>query len=644
MVSERRRDPFRVRQGPRLGTRLTRALVTTAGAALLVAGLIFDVFVYVSQRDALVEDITVQARIAADNSSAAVIFEDQTAASQILMGLQSDSGILHAELRDAEGRFIASYTVPGSSDIDVLAASDMPQGVAHLFDDKRLLVRHPVRESERVVGEVRIVADVMPLYRRVAMHVFITVIAALIAFTLAFVLVLRIRGDIDATEARLDYLAYYDPVTGLPNRHAANEQIGRLIETVGKTSEGFGLMLLDLDDFKVVNDTLGHGVGDQLLKAIAERLAECMRPADIACRFGGDEFVILVPRVTVRSQLELMGRAVIAGLEAPLAVADHEIRVRGSIGIAQFPADAADAASLIRAADTAMYDAKAQGKNTYAIFDPAMEREARLRMRLESDLRRAVERKELKLVYQPIVDLREGRMVGVEALLRWHHAELGMVSPVEFIPLAERSDTIVEIGQWVLLTACRQMKAWADAGHANLYVAVNVSARQVRRGLRSQIDAALAASGLDARSLEIEITEHSMVEDIASNVAQLAALGELGIRVAVDDFGTGLSSLAYLKRLPINKLKIDRAFVKDLPASEDDAAIALAIVSMARSLGLTVVAEGVETEAQRSFLASQGCDCAQGFLFSRPVDAARIDQMLVAARASEMPAMAHTAG
>jgi len=257
-----------------------------------------------------------------------------------------------------------------------------------------------------------------------------------------------------------------------------------------------------------------------------------------------------------------------------------------------------------------------------------MERGAKLRMRLDADLRRAIERDELRLHYQPIIDLAQQRMVGVEALLRWSHPELGMVPPAEFITLAERSGTIVEIGEWVLHTACRQIKAWADAGHGDLYVAVNVSARQIRRGLRAQVEAALAATGADPRCLEIEITEHSMVEDIEANVAQLAALGQLGIRVAVDDFGTGLSSLAYLKRLPIEKLKIDRTFVRDLPEDGDDAAIALAIVSMAHSLSLTVVAEGVETEAQRDFLRTHGCDCAQGFLYSPALDVASLAPLL----------------
>ncbi|CAG1017091.1 putative signaling protein [Burkholderiaceae bacterium] len=625
-MKERRQDPFRVQQEPRLGNRLMRALVVSSGAALLIAGLIFDGFVYLSLRGAMVEDLTMQARIAADNTSAAVLFDDPLAAAQTLDALRASRAILHADLHDANGRVIARYGTP-EEHAPLDAAAPISNESGHTVAGDRIYVTQLVQEAGRTVGSLHIVATLGPLYRRVAIHVAMTVFATGVAFAFAFVLAIRIRRDIDATEARLDYLAYYDAVTGLLNRRAANQQIQRLIDTMGH-HEGFALVLVDLDDFKTVNDTLGHACGDELLRKFAARLKHHMRPADVAFRLGGDEFLILAPRLSGHGPLQALGQAAQQALEAPIAVAGHEIRVRASMGIAQFPRDAVDAASLVRAADIAMYDAKSQGKNTFTVFHPDMERDARQRMRLDADLRLALERDELHLVYQPIIDLKQRRMVGVEALLRWRHPELGLVMPGEFIALAERSGIIVDIGQWVLHTACRQVKAWADSGHPGFYVAVNVSARQIRRGLRGQIDSALASSGADPRSLEIEITEHSMVEDIQSNVAQLALLSALGVGVAVDDFGTGLSSLAYLKRLPINKLKIDRTFVKDVPSEGDDGAIALAIVSMSRSLGLTVVAEGVETEAQQDFFSRHGCDCAQGFLYSRPVEPEAIAELL----------------
>ncbi len=629
LSGERRKDPFRVRQGPRLGDRLARAVVVIAGTALLVAGLIFDAFVYFSLRDAMVDDLTVQARIAAENSSAAILFNDGRAAAETLGGLQASPAILSAEVHDMQHRVVARYDaqrVPRDPGFD--AVPDFSDGADHVYVGNRVYVMQPVLLAQRQVGWVQLAASLTPLYTRVATYVLITLLATFVAFAVAFLLVLRIRREIDATESRLDYLAYFDPVTGLPNRHAANEQIFGLIETVGRTSDGFALLLLDLDDFKNINDTLGHVVGDQVLRALATRLTEYMRPSDVACRFGGDEFVLLAPRISERAHLQLLGQAAMLALDAPLVVGTHEIRVRGSVGVAQFPADASDAAGLVRAADTAMYAAKSLGKNTYAIFHADMERGLRTRLRLDNDLRHAIERNELRLLYQPIVDMRQQRMVGVEALLRWAHPELGIISPAEFIPSAEHSGLIVEIGQWVLDTACRQLKCWADRGHADLHMAVNVTARQIRRGLKGQVDNALALSGANPQNLEIEITEHSMVEDIDSNVAQLVALRSLGIRVAVDDFGTGLSSLAYLKRLPINKLKIDGVFVKDLPHNGDDAAIVAAIVSLGRNLGLVVVAEGIETEAQRTFLVEHGCDCAQGFLYSHPLSTEVLDEVL----------------
>jgi diguanylate cyclase (GGDEF)-like protein len=633
---ERRRDPFRVQPGPQLGRRLMRAVALSVSTALLLAGLSFDAYVYFSLRAAMVDDLTAQAHIVADNSSAAVLFGDNGAAAQTLSGLQSSEAIERASLHDLQGRLLAAYSAPG---LRTQRVDNAPQALAnegHRFAENRLHVRVPVREGDRVVGHVLLSASLRPLYERVAAFAAITLVVSLVSFALAYALAIGIRRQIEGTEKRLDYLAHYDPVTGLPNRHAANEQILRLIETVGRTSEGFGLLLLDLDDFKLVNDTLGHGVGDELLRALAGRLTKFMRATDIAFRFGGDEFVILSPRVVDPVQLQALANAAMRAFDEPLAVGAQLLRVRGSAGVALYPNDAVDAASLVLAADTAMYEAKRMGKNTFAVFQPRMLNDTTRRVQLEADLREAISHRQLRVLYQPIVDLGTQRLVGVEALLRWEHPQLGMVSPVEFIPIAETSGLIVDIGQWVLHAACLQIRRWHDAGH-RLHVAVNVSALQIRRGIQAQIDAALRASGADPRALQIEITEHSMVEDLASNVAQLEAVRALGIQVAVDDFGTGLSSLAYLKRLPIGKLKIDRAFVKDLPDSSDDAAIASAIISMAHSLSLTVVAEGIETTAQRDFLAAQRCDFAQGFLYSRPVTAQAIDAMLAAGRVMTTP-------
>ncbi len=613
-----------------LGRRLTRAVVVSSAVALLLSGLIFDAFVYLSLRAALIEELTVQARITAEHSSAALVFDDRRVATATLASLEASPLIRHAELRGADGQPIAHFHAAGRA-TEPLPAVD-PAGsaeVVHAFTDDALVVVAPVIEHGRVLGSLHVAASLAPLRLRVALYVAITALAGALAFAVAYLLVIRVRREVDATEHRLDYLAFFDPVTGLRNRHAAVEALRALIERAeGRAQAGFALLLVDLDDFKVVNDTLGHAAGDAVLQAVAARLSKYVQSEELVFRFGGDEFLVIAPGEQDAAQLRLLGQSVGVALEEPAEVAGRLIHVRSSVGIARYPLDATEQAALLRAADTAMYAAKALGKNTFEVFRAEMETHAQSRIRLDNDLRRAIERDELHLVYQPIVQLPSQRLVGVEALLRWNHPELGAVSPAEFVPVAERSGQIIDIGQWVLHAGCRQLKAWADAGHDDVYLAVNVSARQLRRGLTAQVEAALAASGADPAALEIEITEHSMVEDIDSNVAQLSALRERGLTVAVDDFGTGLSSLAYLKRLPINKLKIDRAFVKDLPQGGDDAAIVAAIASMARSLHLTLVAEGVETEAQHRFLAAQGCELIQGYLYSRPLPAAAVTELL----------------
>lgn len=613
-----------------LGRRLTRAVVVSSAVALLLSGLIFDAFVYLSLRAGLIEELTVQARITAEHSSAALVFDDRRVAAATLASLEASPLIRHAELRGADGQPIAHFHAEGHA-LEPLPAIGPagPTEVVHAFTDDALVVVAPVAERGRVLGSLHVAASLTPLRLRVALYVAITALAGALAFAVAYLLVIRVRREVDATENRLDYLAFFDPVTGLRNRHAAVDTLRTLIgRAEGGANAGFALLLIDLDDFKVVNDTLGHAAGDAVLQAVAARLTKYVQSEELVFRFGGDEFLVIAPGEQDAAQLRLLGQSVSVAFEAPAEVAGQLIPVRSSVGIARYPLDATEQAALLRAADTAMYAAKALGKNTFEVFRAEMETHAQNRIRLDNDLRHAIERDELHLVYQPIVQLPSQRLVGVEALLRWNHPELGAVSPAEFVPVAERSGQIIDIGQWVLHAACRQLRAWADAGHDDIVLAVNVSARQLRRGLTAQVEAALAASGADPAALEIEITEHSMVEDIDSNVAQLSALRERGLKVAVDDFGTGLSSLAYLKRLPINKLKIDRTFVKDLPQGGDDAAIVAAIASMARSLHLTLVAEGVETEAQHRFLAAQGCELIQGYLYSRPLPAAAVTELL----------------
>jgi len=618
----------------RLGLRLTRTAIAAAGVALLVAGVILNVFLYFWSRAALVEDMMVQARVAADNTAAPLLFNDLGAASETLGSLQASRAVLSARLFDARGAVFAVYhrfTNDVPPPLPATASGALPAPA--VFHRGWLYVNAPVRQDGRLLGRVELTVTLQPLFDRAIVFAAITAGSGLAALGIAYLLAVGIRRDIDRTEARLDELAFIDPVTRLYNRHAANEHLQALVERARSEGSGFSLMLLDLDDFKLINDTLGHGVGDDVLRRLAERLHDGLRTGDLVFRFGGDEFVIVGEGPVREGASERLGQAAMRSLQAPLQVGPHEIYVRGSAGIAQFPGDADDAHALLRAADMAMYGAKAAGKNTFAVFQPEMGQSSHARLRIDTELRHAIQRGELRLYYQPIVELRSGAVIGVEALVRWQHPQRGLLAPAEFIDVAEHTGLVVEMGEWVLEGAAQQLARWHEAGFSELYVAVNVSGRQIKRQvLLAQVERALAASGVNPARLEIEITEHTLVEDVNVNVQTLSALRGKGMRVAVDDFGTGLSSLAYLKRLPIDKFKIDRSFVHELPDAAGDVAIVTAIISMARALGLHVIAEGVETDAQRELLTRLGCEYGQGFLFGRPVPPERLTELLVSAR------------
>ena len=613
---------------PRLGSRLVRAALLAAGVALLVAALALNAFAYFTLRSGLVESSIVETRLAADQMGAVLAAGDRDAAQRALATLRASPMLLSATLLDSSGQAIANHVTSHRAKLaGAAAALGAPLSGVELAGSQ-LRVAEPVRHGGLDVGRIVLVTSLNDLHQRVATYVGISIVVGLAALGLAYLLVTRIRREMDASEQQLDELAYVDPVTRLPNRHAANAQIKRMIGRVGKGSEGFALMLLDLDNFKIVNDTLGHPIGDELLKALAVRLTEQLPRGDMTFRYGGDEFLILSEGYRAPEHLRLIGQFALLTLDMPLTVGPHELQVRGCVGVAQFPRDATDASSLVRAADTAMYRAKSLGKNTCAVFEADMDHTAKRRLRIDGELRRAVARDELHLQYQPIVDLISGRMVGVEALVRWLHPDLGMIAPAEFIPVAEDSGLIADIGQWVLHAACAQMHQWHSGGHVGLYVAVNVSDRQVKRGLVRQVDEALALSGLEPSCIELEITEQSLVDNIEASISQLSLLKERGVKLAIDDFGTGFTSLSYVKRLPIDKLKIDMTFVKDLPNSPDDAAIAMTIVSLAQGLNLKVVGEGVQTQAQHDFLRDLGCHFAQGYLYSRPVTADRMTRFL----------------
>jgi diguanylate cyclase (GGDEF)-like protein/PAS domain S-box-containing protein len=423
-------------------------------------------------------------------------------------------------------------------------------------------------------------------------------------------------------EERIRYLATHDGLTGLPNRFMFSEFLNNAIQLARRYQQTFAVMFIDLDRFKIINDTLGHEAGDLLLKEIASRLALDMRTSDVVARLGGDEFVILVRQVSDQDQVTSVARKVLASVMRPVTLAGQECRVTTSIGICMYPGDAQDEQALMKNADMAMYRAKEQGKNNFEFYSDTANTVSLERLALESSLRQALERDEFFLVYQPKLDLRTGKINGVEALLRWQHPQLGVVMPAEFIPLAEETGLIISIGRWVLQASCKQAMAWQRESLPPVRVAVNLSARQfATQGLMNDIATAIKEAGIAPELLELEITEGMAMQNIDNATQVLAQMNQIGVRIAIDDFGTGYSSLAQIKRFPIDTLKIDRSFIRDLTSNPEDQAITKAIIAMGKTLSLTVVAEGVESREQEEFLRLHGCDETQGYYFSRPISA-----------------------
>ena len=429
-------------------------------------------------------------------------------------------------------------------------------------------------------------------------------------------------------ERRIRELADFDALTGLPNRRLLQARFSQLLATAEREESEIALVFLDLDHFKRVNDSLGHSVGDDLLREVAGRLLGAVRRVDTLARLGGDEFIIALPGITAVAAIEVARRLLEVCVQ-PFSVAGHELTITPSLGISIFPQDGKDLETLLKNADAAMYRAKEGGRNAFQFYASEMNTATLERLLMESNLRRALLQKEFVLYYQPLVSLQSGLIIGVEALIRWLHPDLGMIMPDRFIHVAEETGLIVRIGDWVLCEACRQAQAWCDAGLPPLTMAVNVAPVQFRQaGFIDVVAGALAASGLDADRLELEVTERTVMHDAEIHIGTLQALHRMGVELSLDDFGTGYSSLAYLKRFPVGKLKIDRSFVSDLDVDADDRAIASTIVSMGRNLRLTVLAEGVETEQQLDLLRKMGCDMAQGFYFSRAVPADQMARLL----------------
>jgi diguanylate cyclase (GGDEF)-like protein len=441
-------------------------------------------------------------------------------------------------------------------------------------------------------------------------------------------------------------LAYYDSLTGLPNRLSYKERLALALEQASRNQRLVAAFFIDLDHFSRINDTLGHEIGDQLLRHVASRLRSCCREredevgpalttlAPEVARLGGDEFTVIMPGLHDAQDAAKLARRILSSFAQPIRVGTHEIFINASIGIAIYPYDGEDIDTLLMHADTAMYKAKEQGGSSYQAYSKSMTTTALQRMTLENDLRRALERNEFEVHYQPIVDAYTNTVVGAEALLRWRHPELGLLLPSEFIPIAEENGLIVPMGEWILQSACLQNRSWQDAGLPRIRVGVNLSSRQLKRSLTDTIGRALQISGLEPRYLSLELTESVLVNHQREGTEALHALRAMGLHLAVDDFGTGYSSFSYLKHFPLDTLKIDRSFIREIAIHPDDAAITTAIIAMGHALGLRVIAEGVETEAHLTLLQKQGCDEVQGYLVGRPVPADRFVDHLTRKRST----------
>lgn len=435
--------------------------------------------------------------------------------------------------------------------------------------------------------------------------------------------------DRKQAEVQIRYMALHDVLTGLPNRALLHDRLAQAIALARRHRQKIAVLMLDLDHFKSVNDSLGHSVGDRLLEAVSKRLQACLRASDIVARLGGDEFVIALPEVTDNQNIEQVAHKVLTALAEPIQIEGHELATSASIGISQYPSDGENSEALLQGADAAMYEAKKTGRGTCCFFTPKLSEATRHRQKLEKDLHQACARSEFVLHYQPLVSTDSGRITGVEALLRWHHPEQGLISPNQFISLLEELGLMAEVGQWVLRTACLQIVAWEKEGLPPLRLAVNVSAQQFYRGdIIRTVDQILCETGLEPKRLELELTESLTLDDSETTLKIMRELKRIGVGLSLDDFGTGWSSLSYLRKFPLDRIKIDRSFMRDIASQPAAEAVVRTVINLGRNLGLACTAEGVETPQQLDYLKKQNCPEIQGFLYSPALPAADCGALL----------------
>jgi diguanylate cyclase (GGDEF)-like protein len=595
-------------------------------AALVMAGAVLIAYQLLEIRQALTDGARVQAAIVADSVTAPLMFGDRDVAQETLRAFRYAQGLKAVGIYDRDGRRFAEFSYPDSR---LPLTLDAARGER----DGGIVVADTVRYRGEVVGHTVLHVGTERLHAAMLRYVGLLGVASLGAMLVVATFGRTTRARVAAAERKLDYMAHTDHVTQLPNRHATYGRLEAALEEAAAAGTQVALLLVDLDNFKAVNDTAGHAAGDELLKKVSAALAGAVRTTDLVGRIGGDEFAVIVAPVPGRAAAVAIADKVTEALRQPFAVEGGEFFATASVGVCLYPDDASTLGELVSSADTALYHAKQAGRNRLAEFVPAMTAATQRRAALERELRRAIGAGQLAVHYQPQFDCASGALVGVEALLRWRHPEHGPVSPAEFIPIAEESGLIVQLGSWVLQQACAEVAGWQRAGGPALTLAVNMSARQLREpGFIDDVTRALADSGLAPSQLELELTESLLMEDVDSAVAFMQAVRATGVRLAIDDFGTGYSSLAYLQTFPINQLKVDRSFVQLLPQRGET--IILAVLALARGFGLTVVAEGVEEQRQLDWLRQAGCDVVQGYLLGAPMPADALTARYLQIRAS----------
>jgi len=611
-----------------LSKMLSVGQLVAAAAALGVLCCVLLAYQFIVLRQALIADVTVQAAIISDNVAASLMFKDREAAAEMLHSFRPSPFLASALVSDLHGAQFAAYRKRSEDASPTLY--DWPLAP--------ISVKRPISYRGAALGSIVLVAETRVIGEAMLRYGALLAAASLSAMVATALVTRRVKVRMRRTEHQLEYLAYTDPVTDLPNRRYTYEMLEIQIAASRRKSARVGLLLIDLDNFKAVNDTVGHAVGDRLLRSVATLLRATVRQTDFVGRIGGDEFAVIVSPLHLETDLADVAQRILEGLRCPLQLDGLEMTPTASIGASVFPQDASAMSELLGNADVALYRAKENGRDNLSIFRREMILAAQRRAKLERDLRQHLETDMLTLAYQPQYACVSQAMVGVEALLRWHHPEHGPISPAEFIPIAEESGLIVDLGRWALERACADAVTLERLTGVALTMAVNVSARQLReKNFIDVVQQTLAKTGMRADRLELELTESVLMDDLDAAVAFMHKVRLLGVRLSIDDFGTGHSSLAYLQTFPIDHLKIDRSFVNLLPGS--GTMIASAIIHLAHGFNLTVIAEGVEDAQQLQWLKDAGCDYVQGYLLARPQSFAMLELLVTAERA--LPAVQH---